>query len=176
MDKFEKTQDTPLKAIFSSPIQSKKKKGERDSEFFLERVNDQVLQMTRFPKRRDSQSLKGMSMPYLGVGGYRNDGGKVSLAQQFALPLRRYAQEVLPVYSYAGQRSALTTPWNRVNRTGAAESFACLDWEASNDVCERISSEAPCILRAFEVEAASTTGAECGKRDKASAFAAVVLW
>ena len=60
-------------------------------------------------------------------------------------------------------------------RIAALESFKCVDWEASNDVCEGISSESSCIPRVVEAGAVSTIRVECGTREKASAFTVVGL-
>ena len=58
------------------------------------------------------------------------------------------------------------------NRTAALESFTCVDWEASNDVCEGISSESSCIPRAVDAGAASTIRVECGMRDEGGTWGA----
>lgn len=69
MNYIEKSQDIPLKAIVSSPIQKKKRTGHIPNSSLCECPDDTLH------KRRDSKSPKELSMPYLGVGGRRNEGG-----------------------------------------------------------------------------------------------------
>jgi len=116
--------------------------------------------------REGIHDLKGMSISHLGVGGCHNEGGSCrSWPNNLCYLFGGMHWKDFPLsIRNAGQRSALSTPWNRVKRTGAAWPFAGVDWEASSDVCECISSESSCISRAVGAEVSSTRRASSGIR------------